>query len=105
MATAMAAVITAVAVASQRKTFAGGTWRSAIAPNINGEMNAAMAEAAKANGLMSCIPCASRIGPSGTNQMAMAAPWMKNRMTSSAYSALRSVFSTRRDSGSAGKIQ
>ena len=84
----------AVATASQRSTFAGGTWRSAIAPNISGEIKAATAEAAKAKGLMPCNPCVSRIGPSGTNQMAIAAPWTKNRTSNSKYSALRNVVST-----------
>src|ERR1035437_2635197 len=91
MAVAMTAIMMPVAIASQRNTLAGGTCRSAIAPNIKGEMKAATAVAAKANGLMVCSPCASRIVPSGTNQMAIAAAWMKNKIINSAYSALRNV--------------
>jgi hypothetical protein len=34
------------------------------------------------------------MAPSGTNQMAIAAAWMKNKIISSAYSAWRSVFNT-----------
>ena len=63
-------IIAAVASASQRSTRAGGTWRSAIAPNISGETNAASALVAKANGLIACSPCASSTLPSGTNQIA-----------------------------------
>jgi len=69
----MIVIIVAVAIASPRKTFAGGTCRSAIAPNNSGEMNAAIAAAANAKGLMFRKPCASRIAPSGTNQMDIAA--------------------------------
>ena len=88
--------ITPVAEASQRNTFAGGTCRSAIAPNISGEMNAAVAVVANANGLMMCNPFASRIEPSGTNHMPIAAAWMKNKIINSAYSALRNVPNIRR---------
>jgi len=91
MAVLMRLIKMALVTASQRRTVAGGTWRSAIAPKASGEMKAATADAAKAKGLMPCKPCASRMGPSGTNQMAIAAAWMKNRIISSAYSALRSV--------------
>src|ERR1035438_3528825 len=91
MAAAMTAIVTPVAVASQRSTLAGGTCRSAIAPNMSGEMKAATPMAANANGLMLCSPFASRMVPSGTNQMAIATAWMKNKIISSAYSALRSV--------------
>src|SRR5579859_3855467 len=91
MPVAMTAMVMPVAVASQRRTLAGGTWRSAMAPNMSGEMNEATAVAANANGLMTCRLLASRMVPSGTNQMPMAAAWMKNRIISSAYSALRSV--------------
>jgi hypothetical protein len=35
-----------VASASPRSTFSGGVWRSAMAPKISGETNAATAEAA-----------------------------------------------------------
>ncbi len=91
MAAAMNAIITPVAAASQRNTLAGGTCRSAMAPNMSGEMKAARAVAAKAYDLMRCRPWASRIVPSGTNQMPIAAAWMKNKIISSAYSALRKV--------------
>lgn len=62
-----------------------------MAPNMSGEMNAARAVAAKAYGLMLCRPLASRIVPNGTNQMPMPTAWMKNKIISSAYSALRKV--------------
>ena len=43
-----AAIATAVANDSQRSTFTGDACRSAIAPNSNGEINAATPEAANA---------------------------------------------------------
>ena len=42
------AMAAAVARASPRRTFTGEAWRSAMAPNISGEMKAATAEEAKA---------------------------------------------------------
>src|SRR5271168_2422181 len=53
---------------------------------------------------MACSPFASRMVPSGTNQMAMAAAWMKNKIINSAYSALRSVVSTRKENRLQRKI-
>jgi len=67
-----------VADASQRKTFAGGTWRSAIAPNISGEMNAATAEA-QTQWFDGVHPVRVEDGAERTNQIAMAAAWMKNK--------------------------
>ena len=64
----------AVATASPRKTFTGDAWRSAIAPKINGETNAASAEVANANGLMACKPFASRTVLNGTSHIPSAAP-------------------------------
>ena len=106
MAVLTSAIAAAAASASPRSTFTGETWRSAIAPKISGETNAATAEAANANGLMACSPCASSTVPSGTNQMPIAAAWMKNKTFNSAYSALRSVVNTgAKNSSIAGKIK
>ena len=49
---------------------------------------------AKSSGLIVRNPCASRMVPSGTNHIAMANDWMKNKIISSAYSAWRSVLNT-----------
>ena len=69
-------------------------------------MKAASPFAANAYGLIAFIPCASRIVPSGTNQMAIAAAWMKNKIISSAYSALRNVLNIgAENSQSASKIK
>src|SRR6185295_10060754 len=86
----------AVARDSPRNTFTGDACRSAIAPKMSGEMNAAIADAANAYGLIACIPCASNTVLSGTIHMDNAAPWKKNSMINSAYSALRMVRSTGR---------
>jgi len=42
------AMAAAVATASPRSTFTGEAWRSAIAPKISGETNAASADVANA---------------------------------------------------------
>jgi hypothetical protein len=73
MAVLTSVMAAAAASARPRSTFTGDVWRSAIAPKISGETNAASADAANANGLMACSPCASSTGPSGTNQMPIAA--------------------------------
>ena len=73
---AVQAIAIAAAVANERprNTFTGEACRSAIAPKINGETNAASAEVANAYGLMSCNPCASSTVLKGTNHIPNAAP-------------------------------
>src|SRR5439155_7672286 len=89
------AIAVAVATANPRKTLTGDTWRSAIAPKTKGDTNAPSAAVAKAYGLIAFNPWASRTVLNGTSQIPRAAPWMKNRAISSAYSARRIVLSTR----------
>jgi len=68
------AIAAAVASESQRSTFTGDAWRSAIAPKNSGETKHASGEVAKANGLMPSSPCASSTALNGTNHMPSAAP-------------------------------
>ena len=91
------AMLAAVASDKPRSTFTGDACRSAIAPKISGETNAATAVAAYANGLMSRSPCPSSTVLNGTNHMLIAAPCRKNSAINSAYSALRIVLSTRKE--------
>src|ERR1019366_5319546 len=86
-------------------TTTGEAWRSAMAPKISGETNAATAEVANAKGLMACRPCASSTVLNGTNHMLIAAPWRKKSAINSAYSALRIVLSTRTEHMDVGKTQ
>lgn len=69
--------------ASQRSTRIGGTERSAIAPKNSGESNAAIAEAANANGISHLKLAASNTIPIGTNHEASDMPWRKSRRVSS----------------------
>jgi len=89
MAAAASAIDAAVPTASQRSTRAGLTCRSAIAPKSSGDTKAAVADVAKANGLMDCRPWASSTGPSGTNHAPNAMPWRKNSPASSTSSIHR----------------
>src|ERR1035441_1443319 len=104
---AVLASVMAAAVASEspRRTITGEAWRSATAPKISGETNAASAEVANANGLMTCRPLASSTVLNGTNHMPSAAPWRKKSATSSAYSALRTVLSTQTERTDGRRIQ
>src|SRR5207248_3425711 len=105
MAVLASAIAPAVASETQRKTLTGDTCRSAIAPKINGETNAARAEEANAYGLIACNPCASNTRLSGTIHIPRAAPWMKNSAISSAYSAFRMVLSTATERTGGRKFQ
>ena len=89
------AIAIAVARANHLNTFTGEAWRSATAPNNNGDTNAATPEVANAYGRMWAKPWASSTELSGTNHMLSAAPWRRKRPMSSAYSARRMVVSTR----------
>jgi hypothetical protein len=66
--------LAAVASDTHRNTITGDACRSAIAPKIRGETNAASAVEAKAYGLIACKPCASRTRLRGTIHMPSAAP-------------------------------
>ena len=77
MAVLTSVIITVVATASQRSTRAGATCRSAMAPKISGEMNAASAVAAKANGLMPCIPSRDHIVRCAVYQHMAHMLWMR----------------------------
>lgn len=105
MATLTITSAVAVASESQRRTRVGAKCRSAIAPKNNGEMNAATADVANANGWMRCKPCASRINVNGTIHAASAIHWMKNNAPSLANSTLFSALGTRKGHTGRGKTQ
>lgn len=64
----------AVPTLIQRKTFVGGTERSAIAPKKSGDSMAAIADAANAHGFIELSRASSRTLLSGTNQDPKAIP-------------------------------
>ena len=74
IAQAIKQIVAAVETEIHRKTLAGGTDRSAIAPKNSGDMIAAIADAAKAMGLKKPNPAVSSTLPKGTNQDAIAIP-------------------------------
>src|SRR5262245_61328693 len=105
MAVLTSAIDAAVANESPRRTVTGDAWRSAIAPKMRGDTNAARADVANANGLIAFNPFAPSTVLNGTKHMPRAAPWMNNRPINSAYSALRSVLSTRTERMDGEKFQ
>ena len=75
MAVLASAMAAAVASASPRKTFTGDAWRSAIAPKISGETNAASADGGEGERFdRRASPWASSTVLNGTNHMPSAAP-------------------------------
>lgn len=76
----------AVPMPSQRRTWIGGTERSAMAPKKSGERRAATADVANANGMTFRRFADSRTDPIGTNQDPKAIPWRKRSVISSSFS-------------------
>ncbi len=76
----------AVPTPSQRRTWIGGTERSAMAPKKSGERSAATADVAKANGMTLRRFADSSTDPIGTNHDPKAIPWRKRSVISSSFS-------------------
>ena len=89
------AIAAALATESARSTLTGEARRSANAPKMSGETNAASPFAAKAKGLMACRPWASSTVLNGTSHIPSAAPRTKNIVTNSRYPPRRIDFGTR----------